>query len=156
VAAFSRCRPHTTDNHLQLATKQFFFEFSLINSTLATTKLAMADTAAAIVLMSMPKERRRGHPSSNPLQPHLAGVLEHHIALRVLQVLIQPYAVPGLAQDTRQGGFADLDRLAPKVRPIQRQQVEGVEDRPRLVPTVAEQLKGSHALLVATHDFAFS
>ena len=50
--------------------------------------------------------------------------------------------------------FTDLDRLTPQVRAVQLQQVEGVEERPRLVPPVAEQLEGSHPLLVAAHHLA--
>ena len=50
----------------------------------------------------------------NPLQPHLAGVAEHHITLRVLKVVIQPNAWAALAQDAGERRLAHLDRLAPE------------------------------------------
>jgi hypothetical protein len=61
-----------------------------------------------------PRSVTRSKPLRNySFQPHLAGVLEHNGALRVLKVIVQPHAVLGLAQDAGQGCLADLDRLPP-------------------------------------------
>jgi hypothetical protein len=59
--------------------------------------------------------------------------------------------VVGLAQDTGQRGLAHLDGLPAQVRAIQRQQVEGVEEGPGLVPPAAEQPEGGQPPLVAAH-----
>jgi hypothetical protein len=50
--------------------------------------------------------------------------------------------------------LANLDRAPAEVRAVQLQQVEGIEQSPRLVPTMAEQLEGSHALVIAAHKLA--
>jgi hypothetical protein len=47
----------------------------------------------------------------NPVQPHLAGVLEYNGSLRVLQVLVQDPR-GAFAKDTGQGRLTDLDRLS--------------------------------------------
>jgi hypothetical protein len=60
-------------------------------------------------------------------------VAEHHITLRVLEVIIQRDARAALAQDAGERRLADLDRLPPQVRAIQLQQVEGVQERLGLV-----------------------
>jgi dsRNA-specific ribonuclease len=70
-------------------------------------------------------------------EAHLAGVLEDSDAIRVLKVFVQPHAVPGLAQDARQRRLAHRDRLPPQVRPVQLQQVEGIEESLRLIPAMA-------------------
>jgi hypothetical protein len=59
-----------------------------------------------------------------------------------------------LAQGARQRGLTDPDRLTPQVRAVQLQQVEDVQEGPRLVPPVAEQLEGSHSLRITTHHLA--
>jgi hypothetical protein len=50
------------------------------------------------------------------IEPHLAGMAEDHIALRVLTVLVQPDARAALAQDACQRRLAYLDRLAARNR----------------------------------------
>ena len=98
----------------------------------------------------------RSQPLRNdPLQPHLAGVLEHNGALRVLQVLVQTHPRSALAQDAGERRLAHFDRLAPQVCAVQLQEeVEGIEEGLRLVPPVAKQLEGSHTLVIATHHLA--
>ena len=59
----------------------------------------------------------------DPLGPELAGVVEHDASLRALQVLSQPHPWPALTQDARQRRLPYLDRLPPKVRAVQLQQV---------------------------------
>ena len=81
-------------------------------------------------------------------------MLEHDIALGVLQVLVQAHTGPALAKDARQRRLADLNRFSAQVRPIQFQQVKGVQERLGLIPPMAEQLKGSQALLITTHHLA--
>ena len=56
---------------------------------------------------------------------------------------------PGLTQNAGQGRLADLDRLPPEVRPVQLQQIECIEKGLWFVPAMAEQVEGSHPLLVA-------
>ena len=68
-------------------------------------------------------------------------MLEHDGALGMLQVLVQAHARPALAQDAGQRRLAHLDRLSAQVVAVQLQQVEGVEERLRLVPPVTEQLE---------------
>jgi hypothetical protein len=77
----------------------------------------------------------------NPLQPHLAGVLEHDGAFRMLQVLIQAHAVPSLLQDARQRGLANLDRLSPKVRPVRGRLSSGCLARPDSLRAIANGLR---------------
>ena len=48
----------------------------------------------------------------DPLQTHLAGVLEHDGALRVFQVLIQAHTRSAVAKDARQRGLTNLNRLS--------------------------------------------
>jgi hypothetical protein len=50
--------------------------------------------------------------------------------------------------------YPNPERLSAKVRAVQLQQVEGVEDCLGLVPAVAKQLEGGHPLLVATDNCA--
>jgi hypothetical protein len=64
-------------------------------------------------------------------------VLENGQAAVVRQVLVQANAGTALAQDARQCRLAHLDRLSAQVVTIQLQQVEGVEERLWLVPSVA-------------------
>ena len=72
----------------------------------------------------------------------------------MLQVLVQAHTRPALAQDAGQRRLAHLDRLPAQVVAVQLQQVEGVEERLRLVPAVAEQLEGGQPPLVAAHHLA--
>ena len=60
---------------------------------------------------------------------------------------------PALPQDAGQRRLAHLDRLPPKVRAVQLQQVKGAKEGRRLVPAMAKHLEGSHALLIAAHLF---
>src|SRR4051812_35810908 len=60
---------------------------------------------------------------------------------------------PALAQDARQRRLTHPDRLPPQVRPVQLQQVEGIEERLRLVPPMAK-LERSHSLRITTHHLA--
>jgi hypothetical protein len=53
------------------------------------------------------------------MKSHLAGVLEHNGALRVLQVLVEPHTRSALAQDADQRGLANLDRLPSKIAAVQ-------------------------------------
>ena len=61
---------------------------------------------------------------------------------------------PALPQDAGQRRLAHLDRLPPKVRAVQLQQVKGAKEGRRLVPAMAKHLEGSHALLIAAHNLA--
>jgi hypothetical protein len=45
----------------------------------------------------------------------------------------------------------DLDRLSAEVRPVQLQQVEGVEKCLGLVPPMSDHMEGGHSLFVAAH-----
>jgi hypothetical protein len=81
-------------------------------------------------------------------------VLEDRQAVWVLQVLIQAHAGTALTQDACQRGLAHLDRLSAQVGAVQLQQVEGLEERLRLVPPMAQELEVGHAPLVATHHLA--
>jgi len=65
-------------------------------------------------------------------------VLEHDGTLRVFQVLVQAHTWSALAKDARQGGLTHPDRLAAQIGAVQLQQVEGVQESRRLVPTMAE------------------
>jgi hypothetical protein len=67
-------------------------------------------------------------------------MLEDNGTLGMLHVLFQAQPRSALTQDAGQGRLADLDRLPPKVRPVQLQQIEGVQKRLRLIPAVAEQV----------------
>ena len=79
-------------------------------------------------------------------------MLENGQAAVVRQVLVQANAGTALAQDARQCRLADLDGLAPQVRPVQLQQIEGVEEGGRLVATPAEDIEpGESALIAAAH-----
>ena len=80
-----------------------------------------------------------------PSQPDLAGVLENRQAAVVRQVLVQADAGPALPQDAGQRRLADLDRLAPQVRAVQLQQVEGVEEGCGLVAPPAEDIEAGRA-----------
>jgi hypothetical protein len=83
---------------------------------------------------------------------YLARVLEDGKAAFVLQMLVQAYAVPALPQDAGERRLADLDWLPAYVGAVQLQQVERIQERLRLVLTVAQNMEGSHAPLVAAHD----
>jgi hypothetical protein len=50
---------------------------------------------------------------------------EHHLAILMLKVLIQPQARTGLGQDRGERGLAHLQRIAPQVLAVQLDQVEG-------------------------------
>ena len=52
-------------------------------------------------------------------------MLEHSQPAVVLQVHVQPHAVPSLAQDAGQRRLAHLQRLAPQVLTVEFQQVKG-------------------------------
>ena len=52
-------------------------------------------------------------------EPELAGMAEHHLAVLMLQVLIQPQARTGLGQDGGERGLPQLQRLAAQVVAIQ-------------------------------------
>jgi hypothetical protein len=80
------------------------------------------------------------------LHTHLAGVSKHNCALRVREMLID--AMPSLAKDACQRCLAHFNRLAAQVGPVQLQEMESVEESQPLVPAVAKQLEGSHAILV--------
>jgi hypothetical protein len=81
-------------------------------------------------------------------------VLKHREPAVVLQLLVQAHAVAAFPQDAGQRRLAYLDGLPAEVRAVQLKQVEGVEERSRLVPPVPEHLEGGRTLLVAAHNFA--
>src|SRR4029079_13150228 len=72
-------------------------------------------------------------------------------ALWVLQVLVQTNTRPALPQHARQRRLAYLNRLPPKIRPVQLKQVECVQERLGLISSVAEQLEGGQPPLVTAH-----
>ena len=55
-------------------------------------------------------------------------MLEHGLAVGMLQVLVQPHPMPRLAQDAGQRGLAHLKRLSPQVIAVKLQEIEGVEE----------------------------
>jgi hypothetical protein len=57
-------------------------------------------------------------------------VLKNDHALRMFKVFVQPLARSGLPQDACQRRLADFERLAPQIRAVQLQQIEGVEKAP--------------------------
>jgi hypothetical protein len=61
---------------------------------------------------------------------------------------------PALAKDASQRRLAHLNRFPPKVRAVQLQQVEGVEECLGLVPPMPQELERSHSLLITTHHLA--
>jgi hypothetical protein len=75
-------------------------------------------------------------------------VLEDRDAVRMIEVFVQPDPMAGLPQDAAQGGLAHLNRFPPKVRAVQFQQVEGLEQGHGLVP--AQDMEG-HAPVVTEH-----
>ena len=79
------------------------------------------------------------------------GVPEDDIALRVLQVLVQPQAWAALAQDARQRRLSRLERLAAQVGAVQLEQVEGIEEGDRLVAAAAQDVEPGERALVAAH-----
>ena len=78
-------------------------------------------------------------------------MLEHSQPAVVLQVHVQPHAVPSLAQDAGQRRLAHLQRLAAQVLTVEFQQVKGVEKRHSLVPTTAEEIEPGQSTLIAAH-----
>ena len=70
----------------------------------------------------------------------------------MLQVLVQPHPVPGLAQDAGQRRLAHLKGLPTQVGAVKFQQVKGVEERHSLVVTATEDIEpGQPALITAHH-----
>ena len=72
----------------------------------------------------------------------------------MLQGLVQAHTRPALAQDVGQRGLAHLDRLPQKVRPVQLQEIESVDERLGLVPPVAKQLESGQPPFVTAHHLA--
>jgi hypothetical protein len=72
----------------------------------------------------------------------------------MFQVLVQPHAGTALAQDAGERRLAHLERLAPQIRAVQLQQVEGVEKRLRLVASAAENVEPGESVLVAAHHLS--
>ena len=60
------------------------------------------------------------------------------MAFRVRQVLVEAQARPALTQDARERRLPRLDRLAPQIRAVELEQVEGVEEGVRLVAAAAQ------------------
>jgi len=69
-------------------------------------------------------------------------------------VLVEAHTVPSLAKDARQGRLAYLNRLPPKIRPVQLKQVECVQERLGLVPPMSQELECGQPPLVAAHNLA--
>ena len=63
----------------------------------------------------------------DPLQPHLAGMVEYALAI-VGEVLVHTQPRKAHAQQARKRRLARLQRLAPQVLAVQFEEVEGVEE----------------------------
>jgi hypothetical protein len=74
-------------------------------------------------------------------EAHFARVAEHHITLRVLQVLVQAHAVAGLAQDAGECRLAHLDGLPSQICAVQLKQVETGRQR-RRTPLLTSKQSG--------------
>jgi hypothetical protein len=61
-------------------------------------------------------------------EAHLAGVAEYHLAVIVLDVLVEPQAGRGLGQHRGECRLANLQRVPPQVVTVQLDQVEGVAE----------------------------
>jgi hypothetical protein len=59
---------------------------------------------------------------------------EHHLAVLLVKVLIQPQARTGLGQDGDERGLAHLKRLTAQVVTTQLDKVEGVQEDAGVVP----------------------
>ena len=76
-------------------------------------------------------------------------MLKNRQAAVVLQVLVQPHPGTDLAQDAGERRLADLERLAPQIRAVELQQVEGVEKRLRLVASAEENVEAGESRRVS-------
>ena len=63
------------------------------------------------------------------------------MAFLVRQVLVEAQARPALTQDARERRLPRLDRLAPQIRAVELEQVEGVEEGVRLVAAAAQDVE---------------
>ena len=76
---------------------------------------------------------------------------EDHLAVVVLDVLVEPQAGPGLGQDGCESGLADLKRIAAQVIAVQLDQVEGIEEDARVIASYRMRSKlGTPSSLQAT------
>ena len=80
-------------------------------------------------------------------------MLEHSQPVRMLEVLVQAYAVAGLAEDADQRGLAHLDWLPAQIGAVEFEQVEGIEKGVSLVPPAAQRREDGQAPIVAADDF---
>src|SRR5205823_644274 len=79
------------------------------------------------------------------LEPHLAGVVEHDVAVLVLEVLVELQADLGRAQQRRELALAALERRAPQVLAVELEQVEGEEEHGTVLATVTQPVEHRHA-----------
>jgi hypothetical protein len=78
-------------------------------------------------------------------------VLEDNGPFGVVKVLVQAHTWSTLAQDAGKRRLANLERLLAQVLAVQLQEVKGVQEGLGFVPAMAEQVEGSHAVLIAAH-----
>jgi hypothetical protein len=83
------------------------------------------------------------------LEPHLAGVAEHDVAVVMLKMLVELQARPDLAQHGGERRLAHLERLTPQVSAVQLEQVEGEEEHGGVRAPVAQPVEARHAIVVA-------
>jgi hypothetical protein len=69
-------------------------------------------------------------------------------------VLVQPQARQTPAQNAGEGRLARLDRLAPQVRAVQLEQVEGIQEDVAACALATKPLEHREPILVAGHGLA--
>src|SRR5262249_19711956 len=74
------------------------------------------------------------------LQPHLAGVAEHDIAVLMLKMLVELHASPGLAQHRGERRLTDFERLASQIPPVEFEEVEGEQEHRAVSPRVRARI----------------
>jgi hypothetical protein len=79
---------------------------------------------------------------------------EHHFAVLMLKVLIQPQARTGLGQDGGERGLPHLKRVAAEVVAVQFDQVEGVQEDAGVIAPVADAVEAWHLVIVAAYRLA--
>jgi hypothetical protein len=71
-----------------------------------------------------------------------------------LDVFVEPQAGRGLRQHRGERGLAHVERVAPQVVAVERDQVERVREDIGVVPPVTDAVEARHAVVAAAHRLA--
>jgi hypothetical protein len=84
-----------------------------------------------------------------PSRSKLAGMAENGLTI-ALHMLVKPNAGASLGHDGCERGLANLKRITPQIVPIQRDEVQGVEEYALVSTVMTDEIERGNAVVTAS------